>query len=250
MGVCGNGVARGHAHVRDGGDALSQDDALLDAANARLWRCPTPEILRWYDDNVTANHLEVGPGNGYYLDRCTFPSKSPNVTLLDNDRAALHHSASRIHRHRPRVIFADVCDPLAAGVFRFESVGFNYVLHLLPRNMQVIDVVMVNLRRLLVPGGVIFGATILGSGVEHTRVSRRVNDRNNAAGYFSNLHDSPEWLERTLRSYFDDCRVRLLGCVALFSARRRQGRDVQASPSPEKDCGTVGGHVRRGTFEW
>lgn len=48
--------------------------------NPWIWKCPTPRLLAHYDRHVSANHLDVGVGAGYFLDRCRFPAPAPRVT--------------------------------------------------------------------------------------------------------------------------------------------------------------------------
>jgi hypothetical protein len=46
------------------------DAVVVKASNSLVWRCPARRILAQYDSHVSAAHLDVGPGTGYYLDRC------------------------------------------------------------------------------------------------------------------------------------------------------------------------------------
>jgi hypothetical protein len=49
------------------------DLAVLGLACRCLWGCPARHILELYDRSVSANHLDVGVGTGYFLDRCRVP---------------------------------------------------------------------------------------------------------------------------------------------------------------------------------
>ncbi|HKE16674.1 MAG TPA: hypothetical protein VKB80_17495, partial [Kofleriaceae bacterium] len=81
--------------------SVGYDLAVLRLSNPLIWRCPTPRLLRMYDEHVSANHLDVGVGSGYYLDRCTFPSASPRLALMDLSSHSLEHAARRVARYRP-----------------------------------------------------------------------------------------------------------------------------------------------------
>src|SRR4051812_11873093 len=59
------------------------DLAVLGIACRFLWGCPAPHILGLYDRWVTANHLDVGVGTGYFLAHCRFPTPQPRLALLD-----------------------------------------------------------------------------------------------------------------------------------------------------------------------
>ena len=42
---------------------------VLGFSNTFVWRCRTSIILAFYNQHVSGNHLDVGVGTGYYLDR-------------------------------------------------------------------------------------------------------------------------------------------------------------------------------------
>ena len=70
-------------------------------SNRFVWRCPTQGLVAHYNRHVTANHLDVGVGTGYFLERCRFPPGAPRIALLDINRNSLDFAAGRIARHRP-----------------------------------------------------------------------------------------------------------------------------------------------------
>lgn len=53
------------------------DFVVLGFSNRFLWKCPTQRLVHLYNNNITLNHLDVGVGTGYFLDRCHFTSSSP-----------------------------------------------------------------------------------------------------------------------------------------------------------------------------
>ncbi len=56
---------------------------VLGISNSLIWKCRTKNILHWLNQSLTANHLDVGVGTGYYLDYCTFPAAKIRLGLLD-----------------------------------------------------------------------------------------------------------------------------------------------------------------------
>jgi hypothetical protein len=48
---------------------LKYYDWLLEFTSNRIWRCPIERTLELYQRYLSANHLEVGVGTGYFLDR-------------------------------------------------------------------------------------------------------------------------------------------------------------------------------------
>jgi hypothetical protein len=79
-------------------------------------------------------------------------------------------------------------------------------------------VVAGNVRPYLEPGGVLFGSTILGRGVPHTRLGRVLMRLYNAKGIFSNLDDDVRGLEGGLASRLKDVEIEVVGAVAVFAA--------------------------------
>ena len=79
------------------------DWMVLGLSNRLLWRCPTAELRRLYDRNVSDRHLDVGVGTGYFLDKATWPVGNPAITLVD-PQPKLPGSDLRAH---PQVLAAD-----------------------------------------------------------------------------------------------------------------------------------------------
>lgn len=69
------------------------------------------------------------------------------------------------------------------------------------------------------PSGVLFGSTILGRGVAHNLLGRRLMRLYNRKGIFSNVEDDEQGLERGLASQLTDVEIEVVGAVALFAAR-------------------------------
>src|SRR5439155_20122042 len=44
------------------------------------WKCPNRRVLDFYNEHVSACHLDVGVGTGYFLEKCHFPSRSEEHT--------------------------------------------------------------------------------------------------------------------------------------------------------------------------
>ena len=198
---------------------LLYDVGVLGYSNRFVWKCPTATQLAWYDENVSANHLDVGVGTGYFIDRCTWPSPSPRLALMDLNANSLEHAASRTARYSPETYRRNVLAPIEFDAPRFDSIGLNCLLHCLPGTLDEKAVVFDNLRPLLNAGGCIFGSTILQGDVPRSTQARLLMRTYNRKGLFSNEHDTLEALDRALRSRFKESRITVHGCVALFRAR-------------------------------
>ena len=193
------------------------DLAILGYFSRLAWKCPARRILQHYDEHITANHLDVGVGTGFFLDRCRFASPGPRVALMDLNDNCLEVASSRIARYNPEIYRANVLEPIPFDVAPFDSVGLTYVLHCIPGDMAAKGVVFGHLRRVMSPGGVVFGATLLHDGVERNWFARTVMDRNNKHGIFANLDDSLDGLRSVLAEHLTDSVVDVVGCVGIFA---------------------------------
>lgn len=184
-----------------------------------VWRCPSRNILGLYQSHITANHLDVGVGTGYFLDHCRFPSSQPRLTLLDLNPNSLEVATRRLMRYKPETCRANVLEQLKIGGPGFDSVGVSGLLHCLPGTMREKAVALDHLKVVLNPGGVLFGVTLLGSGVEAGWFARRAMRYFNAKRIFTNQNDDLDSLRDELAQRFAEISIRTVGCVALFTGR-------------------------------
>ncbi|GAC1447981.1 MAG: class I SAM-dependent methyltransferase [Isosphaeraceae bacterium] len=195
------------------------DTLVLGLTNHLVWRCPTSRLLDLYNSQVSGNHLEVGVGTGYFLDRCQFPTPQPRLVLLDLNPNCLDLTGRRVSRYHPRIVVHNLLEPIPYQGDGFGSVGMNYVLHCLPGPMHEKAIVFDHLRSLVRPGGTIFGATLLSEGVRRGFLARRLMQAYNARGIFSNSLDRLDELQEALSTRFEVSTVQVVGCAALFFAR-------------------------------
>jgi len=185
-----------------------------------LWRCQPGQVLDLYNEHVSANHLDVGVATGTILDHCTFPTSSPRLALMDLNPNSLAVAAKRLARYHPETYLRNVLDPIEIDAPPFDSVGLANLLHCLPGTMRTKKAVFENLEAVLNPGGTLFGCTILNRGVERNPLARLTLHFMNARGHMSNKQDDLEGLKQNLTECFPESSVKVVGCVALFSARK------------------------------
>ena len=75
---------------------------VLGFSNSFLWQCPTKLLRKEFVRNVTNNHLDVGVGTGYYLDKC-LNNTERRLALLDLNPNSLESAASRVSRFEPEI---------------------------------------------------------------------------------------------------------------------------------------------------
>ena len=194
---------------------------VLGLSNRLAWRCPTAHIRALYDRNVTARHLDIGVGTGYYLAHAKWPAANPRITLLDLNRQSLAAASRSIADLSPRAVLGNALDPFPEAVRAegpFGSVALTYLLHCMPGAIEDKARCFDHVRDVLAPGGRIFGATIVQDGLAPNAIARILTAIYNRTGVFSNLNDTAEGLQAALLSRFDDVRVETIGCVGLFEA--------------------------------
>jgi len=197
---------------------LSFYDRLVHGLSNRFaWRCPTERIIRLYRDNLSSRHLEAGVGTGFFIDRAN-PAGFEELTLLDINRHCLARSAQRLARYHPLLCETNLLAPIASELEPADSIGLTYVLHCLPgsvaEKLKAID----HLQPVMSKGTVLFGATILGRGIEPNAVARSLLRLYNAKGVFNNLDDDLPALTDGLKARFGNVEIETIGCVALFRA--------------------------------
>jgi hypothetical protein len=134
----------------------------------------------------------------------------------------LNVAGDRLAKLRPAKLRQDVLKPLDLGERRFDSVALNLVLHCLPGGMTSKTRVFDEILPHLVPGGRVFGSTVvgtvIGSGARHGWAARLLLKRLNWEGRFCNAEDSVDALDRELGKRFPSHRLWVRGSVALFEA--------------------------------
>ena len=204
------------------------DPLILGVFTRLIWRCPTSRLVEGYRQNIRSEHLDVGPGTGYFLERAGLAAGSP-VTLLDPNRHVLDHASRRLQRLDITTVEADVLKPLPiAGPF--ASAAMSGVIHCLPGPLSRKAAAVVNVAAVLAPTGVFFGSSILGTTERHTRLARSVLGSNNRRGIFDNLGDTEEGLREILGASFQRVDVETVGSMAIFAATH---------PRPSSSIGTT-----------
>jgi len=195
------------------------DFVVLGVSNRFLWKCPTPRLVEHYNRHVTSNHLDVGIGTGYFLDKCRFPSATPRIALMDLNQNTLVFASRRIARYQPETFRCSVLEPIRIDAAKFDSVAVNYLLHCLPGSIESKSVAFDHLKALMNPNAVLFGSTLLQGGVPRSRFAQRLMALYNKKGIFSNQADDLDGLTQALRQRFKEVSVEVVGCAALFSGR-------------------------------
>lgn len=200
---------------------LSLYDAwVLGLSNRWAWRCSTKQVLLpFFEKHCRQQHLDVGVGSGFYLQHARW-QRDTELTLLDMNQSSLQAAAKRAPVSRISLLQHDVMHPLPEALReRYDSISLFYLLHCLPGSLNEKGTALSHLTSLLQPDGVLFGATILGKGVKHNRLGRKLMHTYNRKGIFHNQNDDLFSLQAELKRRFKEVELDVKGTVALFSAR-------------------------------
>jgi SAM-dependent methyltransferase len=186
-----------------------------------VWRFPTDEHVKLYRTHIRPNHLDVGPGTGYFLEHAGLPPGS-KVTILDPNANVLRHVTRRLRDLDVTAVQADVLKPLPMPG-PFNSAALSLVLHCLPGPMERKALAIANVARVLAPDGVLFGASVLGRSAPHTRLGRAFLWAFNRRGVFGNIDDTEAGLRDILERSFRGVTLETVAGTAIFVAEEPRG---------------------------
>jgi 2-polyprenyl-3-methyl-5-hydroxy-6-metoxy-1,4-benzoquinol methylase len=195
------------------------DLILFGFVSRNAWRCPTGFLDRHYANHISNNHLEVGPGTGFLLNRVSFTKQSPRMVLMDLSLGCLEKSANRLKRYQPEQFRQNILEPIEHPLEQFDSIAINYVLHCVPGSFKQKGVAFAHLKKQLKDGGILFGSTILYKGVKKNIVAKAALWTLHQLGIFTNQQDCLEDLRESLEANFSQVDIEVRGPTAVFSAR-------------------------------
>ena len=101
---------------------------------------------------------------------------------------------------------------------QYDAISLFYVFHCLPGRLpDKADEVFTQLKLVLKPNGVVYGATVQNK--NHNWIGSCLVDFYNSKGVFSNYEDTTGGLEDALRRHFAEVEIRIVGRIALFVGR-------------------------------
>ncbi|SMB86226.1 Methylase involved in ubiquinone/menaquinone biosynthesis [Pasteurella testudinis DSM 23072] len=195
---------------------------VLEISNRYAWRCNTHRfLLSHFKKNIRANHLDIGVGTGFYPKMVR--EQINQISFVDLNPHSLSYARKSIGDNKiKQCVLHDIFNPLPKDMNgTFDSISLFYLLHCLPGTMQDKKTAIQHIAAALKPDGVLYGATILGKGIQHNTFGRKLMQVYNKKGIFSNYHDSSESLQEALSAFFVDVNIQVEGVVAIFSAKNK-----------------------------
>jgi 2-polyprenyl-3-methyl-5-hydroxy-6-metoxy-1,4-benzoquinol methylase len=187
-------------------------------SNRFAWRCPRSLLIQFFRDNISLNHLDIGVGAGYFLQKANLPLDKQRIGLMDLNQDCLNYTAEKLAAYHPETYHQDLYAPINGITRKFDSVSINYVLHCMPGTLPQKAIAFNHIKSVLTPGGKLFGSTILGAGVKHNWLAKKLMRLYNAKKIFCNVNDDAITLEQELKKRFTKVSIKIQGCVALFTA--------------------------------
>lgn len=199
---------------------------VLNISNRYAWRCDTDKYLISHFRNHLGNHhMDIGVGTGFYLKKSIRSIKKIALTDLNFhslEYAQKHILDDKLTYRLQHDIFHEFPHELNAS---FDSISLFYLLHCLPGTMDDKKKAIENMSKILTENGILYGATILGKGVEHNTFGNKLMSIYNKKGIFCNYSDSADSLEKILSSLFYDISISVQGTVALFTAKNKKHKE-------------------------
>lgn len=196
------------------------DTGLYKFVTGSIWRCPTALLLDNYADNISNNHLEVGVGSGYFLQRTLCAEFLDRLLLSDLNRRCLAKSGARLAAFAPEMLEHNIQQPLPISARGFKSVGMNYVLHCIPGRFSRNQAIFQNVHAALEEEGVFFGATLIPDKFRDGIASWLLMRALNGLGIFNNSNHRVDELKGALKVYFSKVEVSMVGNAAVFVAAK------------------------------
>ena len=197
---------------------IQKYDKIVNDINCeKVWKCSQKHIIKNYNSNITPQHIEIGPGTGYFLKKENLDVSLNKLTLIDVNSKILNYSKSNLKCDYSNidVITHDLFTSEIPRDIPFTSVGINYVLHCVPGNLQTkLDKLISNLGNNTYN---LFGASVVCDPLHMNPIAEYELMFLNACGIFNNNNDTYEELNEYLNNRNLKFSLEKQGYVAIFS---------------------------------
>ncbi len=208
--------------------ALRLYDTIIMGLLARwVWRCPSPQFTQLYDALVSTNHLEIGVGTGYCLDRCR--ARIRRLALVDLNPNCVEYARRRLQRYSPSVHIRNALEPVHINDGPFDSIAIGGVLHCLPGTMKDKGRVFDNLRPVLNRNTIAFGYTLISDEGALSLAGFAARALLNRVRFVNNYSDTSDELRKELQKRFDKAVVTRVGALAFFIATQFSNKGGEIS---------------------
>lgn len=192
--------------------SLRYYDLFVNEINCKfVWSCHKKNIENLYKKNIRKNHLEIGPGTGYFIKNYKFN----NLTLVDINDDILKYNLKQqpLTKYiRQNLFLKDE----KINLLNYSSVGVNCVLHCVPGKLE--DKMNNLIQSFNDKDIIIFGATVVNDPSNNylTNIQLKIL---NKYGIFHNKNDYTENLIHFLEKNNYNYNIKKIGQMILFEIR-------------------------------
>ncbi|MFE7461721.1 hypothetical protein ACWFMI_23255 [Nocardiopsis terrae] len=221
-------VSRPNPHLYSPHNIARYGDLIVKKSHRWAWKLDNDQLQDLYLRYVSAQHLEIGPADLYFLDHTPAPAMEHlwHVDVLDINRAPLEAAQHKLKgRAQAQVHEHDVLAlPWPTKKHHYQSLAIGNVLHCVPgAGVSAKGSAIQGMAEALAKDGLAWGYTLTGSQDPMTRTNPLARalmwHYNKADNVFSNRGDRLADLERELKMYFASVQVWPMGAAAVFVVR-------------------------------
>lgn len=191
-------------------------DYLVNNINCNIvWKCNQNKIIQHYDSNITNNHIEIGPGTGYFLKKNQYNTLQLidiNNDILEDSSKNLEAISKKIDTHCHNIFSCS-----SSHINPSRSIGLTYVLHCVPGKIE--NNLNTMIQNIQFDNYNLFGASVVQDPVETNILAETELLWLNRLGIFNNENDTYSGLHEYLEESGMEYNLRLEGYVAIFDIK-------------------------------
>lgn len=195
------------------------DMILYGVISKYAWGSSIQRLDAHYKKYIRSNHLEVGVGTGFLLNRVAFDCAQPRLALMDLSNDCLEKTKRKVSRYAPEIYIQNLLEPIRHQIIPFDSIGINYVMHCIPGGFSEKGIAFSHLQRLLSLNGILFGTTVLSEGIHKNMLATPFMWLLNLLGVFNNRKDNARDLKYFLEKNFKLIEFEVIGATAFFAVK-------------------------------
>jgi SAM-dependent methyltransferase len=181
-----------------------------------FWGCKPARLVKFYSDNLSGKHLDVGVGSGYLLRHGIKNPKDIDLSLMDLNENCLNKTEQAIYPIQAKTYQRNILVDIEGIPESYQSISVNYVMHCVPGSFKEKGIAFKHLKKLLRDDGILFGSSVVSKGVKKPCHSAVLMWVFNTIGLFDNSNDSLEDLTSVLKQYFKHVEIVESGPTVLF----------------------------------
>ncbi len=192
---------------------LNNYDYFVNNLNCKyVWKCNQNIIKDLYKNNLSNDHLEIGPGTGHFLKKHKFNS----LHLIDINNDILNDSYKNLKKNSKKIVKINqniFSENNKINITNVNSIGLSYVLHCIPNTLDTsLNYLINNLNQKDIT---LFGSTVVPTNANIFASSELFFL--NKLGIFNNVNHNVEQLKNFSKNYEHE--INIVGNVLVFKIK-------------------------------